>query len=133
MGWGMRLLGAAVFGLVAVVQVRAAPITFACQLLRSSDVMQDINQVDQIIVDRDSQSMEMRVANTIGTSKPRIWKFEAKPAEFGTYFFTSDDNADKALTIGHLAIETLLVADFAAAYSFVTMGSGSVVTWSCSR
>lgn len=52
----------------------AAPVTYACTYL--ANPLSEFAKIDQIIVDREAQTFELRIANTMGTTNEVNYRFK---------------------------------------------------------
>jgi len=72
----------------------AEPLLYACSLYQSTAPDSPINSVDQIIIDKDAPSIELRDSSTIGAVNERVFKLTAAATSDGRYQVVTTEDGD---------------------------------------
>lgn len=90
----MRSLGTIAVFLALSVPVHSSPVTYACTVLQGQDEPGMFSDVDQVVIDVEAQSIELRVARTMGTVAPVNWLYYDRDGEGDTEQFIIRDNGN---------------------------------------
>lgn len=81
----------------------ANPLTYACTFKDGSTRYNYMAQADQLIVDLETQSVDLRVARTMGTGEPINWLFTTRDSLTGPDKFLVHVDGDWITGAGFLA------------------------------
>lgn len=134
---GMRttstvIASAALFILAAPAQ--AAPVAYACDFIDSSGQFHLFRDVDQLLIDLEAQSVELRVAKTMETSEPIHWVFKTRSSTLGDDTFAVKDGGNLmtgAGIYGNAAHSFFLSADGKLTWLFLADSEPTWFRWNC--
>lgn len=114
----------------------AAPVTMSCDVASSTDRAHPFTRVNQIVVDVAENTVDLRVAQTIGTNEPVNWLFQTRTGVLGDDTFTIKQSGTFVYGAGiyGAAAHSFMLGD-GGALSWTSLWEGKVTTiqWLCSR
>lgn len=105
----------------------------ACRSHVESDRLPFV-EADQVAFDVARQTVDLRVASTIGTSKPKNWKFQNRAAPFVDSFTVKQ--SDEAIFGGGThgaAAHAFELYDGVLTWTMVLLGQNWTMRWSCQQ
>lgn len=70
--------------LLMTASANAAPVTYSCTLVHGNNQPGMYGQVDQVVIDREAEIIDLRVAKSMGTSTEVNWLFMTRTMYDGT-------------------------------------------------
>jgi len=131
-----KLIIASVLMALQFTPVLAAPVTLSCDIISSSDDANLFNDVNQIILDVAASTVDLRIAQTIGTDKPMNWIFHSRTDSLGVDTFTIKRSGAflyGAGLYGAAAHSFALGDDGALSWAFFWEGKLTTFKWRCSK
>ena len=131
-----RMLGLAVSALVGATFPWAAAATeviYSCEIQSGSDELL-FREADQIAIDIDGQSVDLRVARTMGTSEPVNWKFRTQKTALDEDYFSVKQTPDGSWVGGGIygaAGHAFELHNGSLTWTVVTLTENWTMRWVC--